>query len=500
MLTRMGKPAANREINPLRALPQVEAVLSSPVLARAVQSYRHEVLLRQIRLVIAAWRERLAAGQPASGDAQPGADLAAHETVERLAALEAGQLRRVVNATGVLLHTNLGRSALGARAREALLAAAGGYCDLELDLPSGKRSHRDKSIGPLICALTGAEAATVVNNCAAAVYLILATLAKRREVVTSRGELVEIGGNFRIPDVVRASGCKLVEVGTTNRTRLADYAAALTERTALVLKTHQSNYRIRGFTEEAQVAELAGLARARDIPLVFDAGSGMLSKDAASPHLPVVNPAETDDPQSRQALHGSGPAGTEPAIADAIAGGANLVCFSGDKLLGGPQAGIICGDAGLIAKLRKSPLWRALRVDKLTLAALGATLAESLHRPDHRMGGGLGLLTEQLWEAEAKAGALARLLQAVQPGWQFELVEVAGSYGGGTLPDESCAGWAVAITPRGLTAAQLGAALRFAEPAVLGVMHRGRYCLHVAALLPGDAERIALSLGRLGGG
>jgi L-seryl-tRNA(Ser) seleniumtransferase len=339
--------------------------------------------------------------------------------------------------------------------------------------------------------LTGAEAATVVNNCAAAVYLILYTLARRREVITSRGELVEIGGNFRVPDVVRASGCKLVEVGSTNRTRLADYSEAITERTALLLKTHPSNYRIRGFTEEAGIAELAGLARERGLPLVLDAGSGLLNERTAA-QLP-------EGSAEAQTLPGGLPL-NEPSISAAVAAGASLVCFSGDKLLGGPQAGIICGEAALIARLRKSPLWRALRVDKLTIAALGATLAEQLRLPQRRSGGGMDLLYSQLAPADqrTKAEQLQRVLLAAAPDWAYELIELDGGFGGGSSPDEPVPGWAVAIQARHLSAEELQYHFRAQDfQPVLGLMHRGRCCLHVAALLPGDVEAIAEAVRRI---
>jgi L-seryl-tRNA(Ser) seleniumtransferase len=472
----MGRASSKPQVNPLRDLPQVEAVLTSPELAETLQTYRRVVVLRLVReeldLRRGALKRYLAAGNPPPPGG-PSASALAKAVRARLYELESTQLRPVINATGVLLHTNLGRSVLGARAREALLMAARGYCDLEMHMVTGKRSHRDDCVQPLLRTLTGAEAATVVNNCAAAVYLILYTLARRREVITSRGELVEIGGNFRIPDVVRASGCRLVEVGTTNRTRLADYAEAVTPRTALLLKTHQSNYRIRGFTEEAGLGELAGLAREHGIPLVFDAGSGELG--------------------------GDGPLGAEPAVPDAIAAGADLVCFSGDKLLGGPQAGIICGSGVLISKLRKSPLWRALRVDKLTLAALGATLAEALRQPGRGMGGGMSLLHSQLGEQQARARQLVNTLAVACPAWRFGLVELEGAYGGGALPDQPVPGWAVTVQANHLDGPQLNDMLRsfVGEYSILGLLHRGVCCLHVAALLPGDAETIAAAFRQL---
>ena len=318
----------------LRDLPSVDRLLQDERLA----AQPHDLAVSAARLALDEAREAIRAG------GEPG------DLVERaLASLEASRapsLRRVLNATGVLVHTNLGRAPLPAAALERVAAVGGGYSNLELDLESGRRGSRQNHLGALVQRLTGADAALVVNNNAAAVLLAVAALAEGREVIVSRGELVEIGDGFRIPDVLVRSGARLVEVGTTNRTSADDYERAIGPETALLLRVHQSNYRIVGFTAQPSVGELAEVARRAGLPLVDDLGSGALPD-----------------------LEG------EPAVAASLQAGADLVCFSGDKLLGGPQAGVVVGRTDLVERLRRHPLQRALRADKLSLAALEGTLA-----------------------------------------------------------------------------------------------------------------------------
>ena len=356
------------------------------------------------------------------------------------AALELGEgrLRRVLNATGVVIQTNLGRSPLSAEVLTAVGSLAGGYLDLEYDLAEGRRGERATRLGTTFEALLGVLA-VVVNNNAASLLLCLFALARGREVVVSRGELVEIGGSFRLPDVMKLSGARLVEVGTTNRTRTADYAAAITDRTAVLLKVHTSNFRVEGFTEAAPVSELAALARDRGVVLLEDLGSGALLDTAG------------------------GGLESEPTVQGALAAGADLVCFSGDKLLGGPQAGIVAGRAELVGRLRKSPLYRALRPDKLTLAALQATLAAYIRGtaeselPLWRM---LRMGAEQTRE---RAGQWA---QALGEAVATEVVAVESPVGGGSLPGQTLAGFALALRPaRGATA--LARRLRTGDPAVV---------------------------------
>jgi len=388
-------PPADR----LRALPSVDAVLALPEVAEALAAHPRARVVEAVRSALAAARARLRGGEAR------GFDL---EDVRRaLAARARPGLRPVLNATGVVLHTNLGRAPLAEEACARVVSVARGYSNLEFDLAGGERGSRFAPLVGALCELTGAEDALVVNNCAAATLLAFTALAEGREVVVSRGELVEIGGGFRIPDVMRQSHATLVEVGTTNRTRRSDYERALGERTALVAKVHRSNFALVGFTEEVPVAELAPLCAPRGLPLFVDAGSGHL--------LPLDVPGF---PRER-------------TMRDHVEAGADLVAFSGDKLLGGPQAGIVVGRAALVARLRSHPLHRAVRVDKLTVAALEATL--SLYR-DGQEGAvpARALLAQDGELLRRRAGVLREMLAA--RGVEAEVVAVEGQSGGGTLP------------------------------------------------------------------
>jgi L-seryl-tRNA(Ser) seleniumtransferase len=390
------------------------------------------------RAVLELAREEIRAG------ADPG-DLRGrlHEELERV---RRPALRRVLNATGVLVHTNLGRAPL-ADAAIARVVEVAGSSNLELDLSSGSRGSRHDHLAPLLRRLTGAEAALVVNNNAAAVLLALAALAHGREVLVSRGELIEIGDGFRIPDVLAQSGARLVEVGTTNRTRAADYAAAIGPETALLLRVHQSNFRISGFAERPRLDELAAVARRHELPLVDDLGSGALVD-----------------------VEG------EPTPASALAAGADLVCFSGDKLLGGPQAGIVVGRAGLVERLRRHPLQRALRPDKLQLAALEGTLLLALDRP-----GEIPVLRMLREPAEAVRARAGRLAAAV--GGTVE--ETVARAGGGALPLAELPSFACAVEE------ELAAALRAHDPPVVAVVRDGRTLLDCRTLTDAEAGEVA---------
>jgi L-seryl-tRNA(Ser) seleniumtransferase len=363
-----------------------------------------------------------------------------------LAAARRPGLRRVLNATGVIVHTNLGRAPLAEAALERVREAAG-YSNLEYDLSSGSRGSRQDHLAPLLRRLTGAEAAIAVNNNAAAMLLALAALAEGREVVVSRGELIEIGDGFRIPDVLARSGARLVEVGTTNRTRAGDYERAIGSETALLLRVHQSNFRVVGFTEQPRVEELAAIARRHELPLVDDLGSGAL--------------VAVED---------------EPTPAEALAAGADLVCFSGDKLLGGPQAGIVAGRADLVERLRRHPLHRAVRPDKLTLAALEGTLSLYLDRP------GEIPVVRMLREPVETVRARAERLAAATGG---TVEETVARVGGGALPLAELPSFACAVEE------ELAAALREHEPPVIAVVRDGRTLLDCRTLTDAEADEAA---------
>jgi L-seryl-tRNA(Ser) seleniumtransferase len=366
---------------------------------------------------------------------------------EELASAREPSLRRVINATGVIAHTNLGRAPLAEAAIERVRDVARGYSNLEYDVAAGGRGSRQAHVTGILRRLTGAEAALVVNNNAAAILLALAVLAEGREVLVSRGELIEIGDGFRIPDVLARSGARLREVGTTNRTRAADYEAALGPETALLLRVHQSNFRVVGFTEQPRVEELAEVARRHGLPLVDDLGSGALVD-----------------------------VGDEPTARASLAAGADLVCFSGDKLLGGPQAGIVVGRAELVERLRRHPLQRALRADKLTLAALEGTLTLALDSPDEIPV--LRMLREPVETVRARAERLAELVQG-------EIEETVARAGGGALPLAELPSFACAVEE------ELAAKLRAVSPPVIAVVRDGRTLLDCRTLTDDEVEEVA---------
>jgi len=396
-------------------------------------------------------------------------------------------LQPVINATGVVIHTNLGRAPLAATAIARIGEVARGYSSLEYDVERGGRGRRDVHAERLLCRVSGAEAAVVVNNNAAATLIVLAALAAGREVIVSRGELVEIGGGFRVPDVMAQSGAALREVGTTNKTRAADYAAAITEKTALILRVHPSNFRIEGFTERPRLIDLVTLGRKFNIPVAEDLGSGHLGSEwgqsGVRPH------AEWG--QSGVRPH-SDPVGTEPAVGDTIAAGADLCCFSGDKLLGGPQAGIIVGRAALVDRVRRHPLMRALRVDKMTYAALEATLTEYAagRAPDtipvQRM------LAATADEIRARATGVATAIGALA-GWRAEVIEGTSAVGGGSAPGVTLPTSLVAVEKSGLTADALEARLRQLTPPIVARIERDRLVIDLRTVFPeqdGDLPRL----------
>ncbi|HET7573397.1 MAG TPA: L-seryl-tRNA(Sec) selenium transferase [Gaiellaceae bacterium] len=377
---------------------------------------------------------------------------------EELASARAPRLRRVLNATGVVVHTNLGRAPLAEEALARVTEAARGYSNLEFDLAAGARGSRQDHLAGILRRLTGAEAALAVNNNAGAVLLALAALAEGREVVVSRGELIEIGDGFRIPDVLARSGARLVEVGTTNRTRAADYERAIGPDTALLLRVHQSNFRVVGFSELPRPEELAAVAHRHGLPLVDDLGSGALHA-------------------SNRLLQGD----VEPTARESLAAGADLVCFSGDKLLGGPQAGIVAGRADLVERLRRHPLQRALRIDKLSLAALEGTLLLHVDAPERIP------VLQTLDQRPDAVRARAERLAAATGG---EVEETVGRVGGGALPLAELPSCACALPD------ELAEPLRAGEPPVVGVVRDGRLLLDCLTLTDPEADEAAAAVAR----
>ena len=449
-------------MNPLSQLPSVDRLLSTAALTSLADAHGRAVVTNVVRDVLAAARAAVKDGAPLPDEAGLLEKVGAGVTAKMRP-----RLRPVFNLTGTVLHTNLGRAPLPEEAVQALVAAARSPCALEYDVDSGGRGDRDSVVDELLCELTGAEAATVVNNNAAAVFLLLNTLAQKKEVIVSRGELIEIGGAFRVPDIMKRAGAKLVEVGTTNRTHLKDFAEAIAAggaRTAMLMKVHASNYAIHGFTHTVPEAELATLAHQHDLPFVIDLGSGTLA-DLAAYGLPH-----------------------EPTPAEAIAAGADLVTFSGDKLLGGPQAGLLVGRKDLIAKIKKNPLKRALRVGKLTLAALEAVLA--LYRDPDRLHLRVTAV-RQLTRPEAEIRAVAeRLLPALQAALAglavtVEIVALKSQIGSGSLPVDRLPSAGFAIRPpgkRGGVLNRIEAGLRALPKPVIGRIEDGALLLDVRCL------------------
>jgi L-seryl-tRNA(Ser) seleniumtransferase len=451
----------------LRALPATDEVLSAPELAETIARLPRALVVDAARGAIEDARARLLAGEAA--DVSVAA--VAADAAGRAALAARPSMRRVINATGIIVHTNLGRSVLSERAAAAVQEVATGYSTLEYDLESGERSSRHEHVESLITRLTGAEAAMAVNNNAAAVMLALAELARGREAIVSRGQLVEIGGSFRIPDIMRESGALMVEVGATNKTHLSDYENAMNPATALLLKVHASNFRVVGFSGEVALEELVELGARHGVPVMEDQGSGVLF-DLAPFGLPH-----------------------EPTVAESVSAGAAVVTVSGDKLLGGPQAGILAGRHEVIARLKKHPMARAVRLDKLTLAALEATLFACLDEeraiaeiPTLRM------LTEPVAAVRARAEALAsRVRDAVGPGAQVEVVSEIARAGGGALPLAEIPTAAVAIAPVAHGAAWLEAQLRCGEPAVIARVKDERVYLDPRTLLSAAEEDAIVS-------
>jgi len=456
----------------LRLLPSVDEVLRCGQMNEALASYPRSVVVDAIREALAAERmailseDTLVAGE---GGKPACLERVVLKTIAAATRSVRPNLRRVINATGVVLHTNLGRAPLAEQARHAVSDVVANYSNLELDLETGRRGSRYAPLEKLLTTLTGAEAALVVNNNAAAVLLALSTMARGQEVIVSRGQLVEIGGSFRIPEVMAQSGARLIEVGATNKTYPDDYRRAISQDTALLLHVHTSNYRIVGFTRETTVGELVELGREFKLPVVSDLGSGFLI-DLSRYGLPW-----------------------EPTVQETVGAGTDIVTFSGDKLLGGAQAGIIIGKRVYIDKMKKNPLTRAIRIDKMTVAALEATLR--LYLDEEQALGEiptLKMLTVPLEQLRQKASELAVLLREVAGSRaRVELEEGLSAVGGGAMPTAALPTAVVVVQPGQSSAGELQEALRRGEPAVLGRVQEDKLLLDVRTIADGEFQLLA---------
>jgi len=490
-------------------IPSIDALRQRPTVRALEARFGADATVDALRAAAASVR-----GAIASGDTAVATEESATARIEGAAAAVLHDtfrpsLQPVINATGVVIHTNLGRAPLSASAIEHVAAVARGYSSLEYDLERGARGRRDVHAEALLCRLTGAEAAVVVNNNAAATMILLAAVAAGREVIVSRGELVEIGGGFRVPDVMAQSGAVLREVGTTNKTRAADYAAAISDRTALILRVHPSNFRIEGFTERPELTDLVTLGRKFNIPVAEDLGSGYLRCQSGAGAVPEsrrssAGAAQTARksgaravPETCQSSVGGVPEAlgrTEPAVADSVAAGVDACCFSGDKLLGGPQAGIIVGRAAILDRIRRHPLMRALRVDKMTYAALEATLVEYAAGrapttvPVRRM------LAVTADEIRVRAETVARAIGSMQ-GWRATLVEGVSAIGGGSAPGVELPTWLVAIAKDGLSVDRLEECCRRCTPPLIARIEQDRLLLDLRTVAPDEDRAIAELLG-----
>jgi L-seryl-tRNA(Ser) seleniumtransferase len=461
-------------MNQLSKLPSVSRLLSEIEVSALVDIHGHHVITQIVRETLAEARSAAQAGMPSPDD-----DKLIRKITQDAQALALPRLRPVFNLTGTVLHTNLGRAPLPEEAITALVTAARNPCALEYDIESGGRGDRDNVVNELLCELTGAEAATVVNNNAAAVFLLLNTLARKKKVIVSRGELIEIGGAFRVPDIMKQAGAKLVEVGTTNRTHLKDFREAISKRTAMLMKIHTSNYAIQGFTHAVPENDMAELAHEHDLPFVVDLGSGTLT-DLERWGLPH-----------------------EPTPRENIAAGADLVTFSGDKLLGGPQAGLLVGRKELIDKIKKNPLKRALRVGKITLAALEAVLR--LYRAPDRLQERLTAL-QQLTRPESEIHEAAkRMLPKLQTALAglpvtVEVVPLRSQIGSGSLPVDRLPSAGLAVRPEGRKSGVLNrieASLRELPQPVIGRIEDGALLLDLRCLPTHDENNFAANIAQL---
>jgi L-seryl-tRNA(Ser) seleniumtransferase len=455
--------------NPFRNLPSVNAVLDLPAIQALQPRHAHDLVVAAIRQELDDVRQRLSQGDQLDGLGD--AEAISARVIARLDREMRPKLRRVINATGIVLHTNLGRAPAAEDAARAAYEAARGYLNLELDLDTGKRSSRQNAIREWVCRLTGAESATAVNNNAAATVIALRALAQGKEVIISRGQLIEIGGSFRIPEIMGVSGAILREVGTTNITRLSDFEKAIGPNTAALMQIHTSNYRISGFTESVPIADLVAVGKKHNLRVIDDIGSGAMIDF------------------NRFGFQG------EPVARDSIAAGVDLVLFSGDKLLGGPQAGILAGKREWIQKIEKDPLMRAFRLDKMTLAALEATLRIYLNEEAAlRHVPVLRLLATPLDELQRRAEELAASLRQSLGNSGVQSAPDIAFVGGGSLPDQQLKTWVVEVPVAGASETTVAQELRMGDPAVMGRVREGKIVLDVRTVFPEQLGELAKAM------
>lgn len=455
----------------LRRIPSVEVILNSDPLRPLLRRFGRSLVVKAVREVVEGERAELLSGERTNVSSF-------EEMGKRVARILEAKVQRsmrsLVNATGVVLHTNLGRAILSPSAVEAVRDAASHYTNLEYDVARGERSTREVHLNRLLCELTGAEASHVVNNNAGAILLALNSLAEGKEVVVSRGELVEIGGSFRLPDVMAKSGSVLAEVGTTNRTTVRDYENAISDRTAMLLKVHRSNFRMTGFVAEVSLDELVDIGKRRKVAVMEDLGSGALV-DFGVFGLPG-----------------------EPVVADRVAKGADVVTFSGDKLLGGPQAGIIVGRRELVARIKENPLGRALRIDKLTVVALEATLLETLDSSSVREKiPSITMITETQGSIKERSEALISRLGRLEGALEVRVEKGLSQIGGGALPEVEVPTWLVSVTSPLLDANSIEKTLREGEPSIIARIAKGAVYLDLRTVLPDQEPAIEGALRRI---
>lgn len=447
--------------NPFRNLPSVSQLLEAEPLKKLVDRVNHQVVANGVRSFLDNVRSQMSATAEDINIPTPGE--MAQKIAEWLTSERKPNLRKVINGTGIILHTGLGRAPLAKEAIEAVSELADGYCSVEIDLESGDRGQRIKAVERLLCELTGCEAATIVNNNAAATMIVLSEMAKGKEVIVSRGQLIEIGGSYRLPSVMECSGAKLREVGTTNKTRIGDYEEAINEETGALMLVHPSNYAVVGFTETPGIKDLVRLGRERGLPVIDDVGSGAL--------LDFGRFGMND----------------EPMVADSIAAGSDLILFSGDKLVGGPQCGIIIGKKKYVNRILKNPLMRAMRVGKMTLAALAKTL-EIYLRPEtaEQQIPILRMLSTPIENLELRGKKLCGQLGHLPYIESISAVESEAMLGGGSLPAQTTESRALEIVPKGMTADELASRLRNCSPSIMGRINKDMLYLDLRTVQPQD--------------